>query len=305
MEIKSIKVVVYMITYNQVDFITDAIQSVIDQITDFPFLLIIGDDASSDNTTQVCINFKNRYPDKISLHINKNNLGPVINAQNIFQICFSSNADYIAMLEGDDYWTDPFKLQKQVDFLEANLDFSLSFHPVNVLFPDGKMEEDYLVKGIIGKSESTIYDMAVLGNYIHTPSVVFRNVLNEYPELMKKSPIGDFFLWMLLAQHGKIKKLPEVMAVYRLGVGVHSTQSEKFRQSAFLKALSLLSETMEEKTIVEIIKNRIAAIKSTSLPYSVRGLDNFGDLVVAENLKDYVSIRQLLKTIFLKIKRRF
>lgn len=295
---------VCMITYNQEAFIREAIEGVFMQEVDFDVEFLIADDVSPDGTSDIVQEYVNNQGKGhwIKYIRHTRNKGMMSNFLLALENC---KGKYIALCEGDDYWTDPLKLQKQVDFLEKNPDFVICYHKVNVLFPDGKFEEDYWVKGIIGKSESTIYDMAVLGNYIHTPSVVFRNVLKEFPKSFSESPIGDFFLWMLLAQHGKIKKLPDVMAVYRFGVGVHSTQSEKFRQASFLKTLILLSETIEDRTIMEILKNRILAIKSASLPYPVRVLDDLGSLAKAENLRNYVSFGELIKTILLKIQRRF
>lgn len=124
----SITVVVYMITYNHGPFIFEAIDSVLQQKTNFNFKIVIGDDCSTDNTSEICLKFKASYPDIIDLVINDHNMGATLNAKNIFLKCIQSGARYIAMLEGDDYWTDPFKLQKQVDFLDSHPDVSVCFH---------------------------------------------------------------------------------------------------------------------------------------------------------------------------------
>ena len=100
------------------------------------------------------------------------------------------------MCEGDDYWTDPYKLQKQVDFLEANPDYVLNFHKVKILKPDGLLVDDFITK--VPDNYETQETLARLGNYIHTPSVVFRNLIIELPKEFSLSPIGDYFLYMLL-----------------------------------------------------------------------------------------------------------
>lgn len=304
MSTNNLLVSVCMITYNQAGYVQQALKNILDQVCDFEFEVIVSNDSSSDESDKLILELIKEHSNghRVRYFYQPTNLGMNSNFQFVYNKCLGK---YIAICEGDDYWTDSYKLQKQVDFLEANPEFVICYHPVNVLFPNGIVEEDYLIKDLIMKSESTAYDLAVLGNYLHTPSVVFRNVLKKFPELIKESPIGDFFLWMLLVQYGKIKKLPEVMAVYRVGVGIHSSQSEKSRQTAFLKTLLLLTEVIEDKTIVEILKNRMAAIKSASLPYPVRVLDDYRDLVKAEYLKDYISLSQLFKAVWLKIIRRF
>lgn len=292
------------ITFNHANFIRDCIEGFLIQKTNFLFEILIFDDASSDINQNIITDFSEKH-NNIRIFLQAEN-GWSQNKYGLLESLFpAAKGKYIALCEGDDYWTDLYKLQRQVDFLEANPDFVICYHPVNVLFPDGQIEEDYQVKGIIDKSESNIYDLAVLGNYIHTPSVVFRNVMNTYPDSFKETPIGDYFLWMLLAQHGKIKKLPDVMAVYRHGVGVHSTQNDSIRSNSFIKTLAVLSDTITDKTIVDILRNRILAIKSASLPYPISALENYGDLTSAEVLKNYVDFGQLVKAIWLKIRRKF
>ena len=111
-------VAVYMITYNHENYIAQAIDSVLTQKTTFPIKIFIGEDCSTDRTAAICLKYKEKNPGKIEVTFNKQNIGPKNNAKQIFQACFVSGAKYIAMLEGDDYWTDPNKLQLQADFLE-------------------------------------------------------------------------------------------------------------------------------------------------------------------------------------------
>jgi Txe/YoeB family toxin of Txe-Axe toxin-antitoxin module len=132
------------------------------------------------------------------------------------------------MLEGDDYWTDPYKLQKQVDFLEANPDFAICFHSVNVNFQNS--DSDSYISNEDQKGISTIQDLCTR-NFIHTPSCVFRNgLIKQLPKWHTECPIGDWPLHMLNAQHGKIKFLNEAMAVYRVhGGGVWESKNAIYR----------------------------------------------------------------------------
>lgn len=293
-----------MITYNQAEYVQQALKSVLDQICDYEFEVIISNDASIDNSDKLIRELIKTYPNgnRVNYFYQSTNLGMNSNFQFAYQIC---RGNYIAMCEGDDYWSDQFKLQKQVDFLEANPDFALCYHPVEVRFPDGNMEVDFGVIGISDKSESSIYDLAVLGNYIHTPSVIFRNVLKQLPTNFMKTPIGDLFLWILVAQYGKIKRLPDNMAVYRYGVGIHSSDSQVKNEMKFLQTLSLLSESVNDNTVKEILKNRVLAIKSYKLPGPVRSLDDFSDFAKPEVISDYVPIGNLFKSIILKVIRKF
>src|SRR5450759_654919 len=143
-----------MVTYNHENYISKAIGSVLMQKTSFQFKLFIGEDCSTDKTANICLKYQVENPEIIEVIFQKQNIGATNNALKIFEKCFSSGAKYIAMLEGDDYWTDPNKLQTQVDFLEANPDFSLCFHSVKIL-KEGHLVDDFITK--VPSEVSTIY----------------------------------------------------------------------------------------------------------------------------------------------------
>ena len=209
------KVAVFMVTYNHAQYISQAIESVMTQQTEFPFKLFIGEDCSSDETRTICLSYQDRYPDKIHLILNEKNLGVARNVLNVYKDCFEYG-DYIAMCEGDDYWTDPHKLQRQVDFLVANPDFSVCFHPVKVVYEDGDKEPQITNEN---QAESTTFEDLALDNFIYTVSCVFRNNSLKFPEWFNKIPAGDYVLHLLNAQYGKIGFINEVMAVYRVHKG--------------------------------------------------------------------------------------
>ena len=208
-----VKVSVCMLAYNHQEFIAQAVEGAIAQSGDFDLELVIGDDASSDDTSAILRTLQEKYPEQIKLRINPKNMGMMGNLEATLNEC---SGTYIAMLEGDDYWTDPKKLAKQAEFLEANRDFAICFHPVQVLEPDG-FKADRFTNEVA--SVTSINDLAK-GNYIHTCSVVYRaGVFAEYPASFKSSTVGDYFMHMLFARHGLIKKLPDTMAVYRVHSG--------------------------------------------------------------------------------------
>ena len=167
---------VCLITYNHEKYIRNAIEGVLMQKVDFEWELIIADDCSTDGTQAILNEYKNKYPDFIKLILQEKNVGP---AKNHIELITTPKSKYIALCDGDDYWTDPLKLQKQVDFLETNKDYVLCFHEVKILKPDGSVVNDFITK--VPENYETIETLARLGNYIHTPTVVYRNILSKFP----------------------------------------------------------------------------------------------------------------------------
>ena len=242
-----------VITYNQEKYIAQAIDGVLMQQTDFPIELIIGEDCSPDNTRKICLDYKNKYPDKIKLLLPDKNKGSMRNFIDTMQ---AANGKYIALCEGDDYWTDPLKLQKQVAFLDKNADFSICFHNVQLL-RENTLVDDYV------SDVTDIYKLAK-GNYMHTPSVVFRKNEKVIDILMSMShsPVGDYLLHMLNAQYGKIKKLPGNMAVYRLNTGFWSNMDTVIKIKKTFVYVDLLIEYFKDPIIEKtLITSRIKLFK--------------------------------------------
>jgi glycosyltransferase involved in cell wall biosynthesis len=216
---------VCMITYNHQDYISKAIEGVLIQKTNFPFELIISNDTSTDKTEDIINEFIATHPNGalIKKFTQVVNLGMMSNFFFAFKKC---TGKYIAMCEGDDFWTDPYKLQKQIDFLEANIEYTICYHRVKVLNKKNFIIHDITEERYnkIKNSPITLDDLLDVGNFIHTPSVVFKNVIKEIPYQFEFSSVGDYFLYVMLAKEGFIKRLDDVMAVYRSGVGIHSTQ---------------------------------------------------------------------------------
>lgn len=130
---RGLMVVIEIATYNHEKYIAKAIESILAQQVDFSYKIIICEDCSTDATAQICQSYKDRFPDKIDLYLNKENKGVKINAGRMHQLSLASDAKYIAMLDGDDYWTDVNKLQRQVDFLENNPDYTVCWTNYKIL----------------------------------------------------------------------------------------------------------------------------------------------------------------------------
>lgn len=250
-----IKVSACIITYNQQEFIKDCLEGAISQTLDYDYEIVIGDDCSTDDTFKICQEYANKYPDKIRLLSRDKNLGMAKNWKETIKEC---SGKYIALCEGDDYWTDQNKLQKQVDFLESNPDYVLSFHKVSILKTNGDFVDDFLT--IVPVDYQNIITLAERGNYIHTPSAVFRNEITEFPTEFEQSPIVDYFLYMMLAEHGKINYSEKKMCVYRFGVGIYTGASMLKKIQNNLKLFTLLASFSNRQDI----KNIFLARKSRS-----------------------------------------
>jgi len=244
---------VCVITYSHEKFIAEAINGVLMQECDFEVELILANDCSSDNTDEVIQNIlKNHHRASWVKYIkHKKNLGMMANFIFAMQEC---QGKYVALCEGDDYWTDSLKLQKQVDFLEANPNYAICFHKVNILH-DGIIKEDTITAKV--PETTTIKDLAK-GNYIHTCSVVFRNNLfPEFPKYFNQSPVGDYFLHMLNARYGTIKYIDEIMGVYRLhGTSVWSSKTQNERELIWVPFLENIKPNFD-KEVQDILNAQI------------------------------------------------
>ncbi len=213
-------VAVYVVTYNHERYIAQTIESIVNQKTDFKFKLFIGEDCSKDNTRAICKEYEKKYPDIIeAIYTTENNLK--VNCDNISRACVNSGAKYIAICEGDDYWIDPYKLQKQADFLESHSDYSMCFSAVKVDVETGEQQpyDHYFPK--IENETLTIKDIILTGmNIAPTATLFYRNNLPEEIHVLSSAVLSaDIFLQLFIADTGKLKYFPEQMAVYRVHAG--------------------------------------------------------------------------------------
>ena len=198
------------ITYNHVNFIRDAIESFLMQKTDFPLEVLIHDDNSTDGAEDIIREYEKKYPDIIKpIYETENQWNKGIRGSLAFNFP-RARGKYVALCEGDDYWTDPLKLQKQVDFLEKNPEYSMCFHPVRVFFED-KEEDDVILPAEKDPSKFTKEEL-IKKNFIFTNSVMYRKL--NYDNMPKVIP-GDWYMHLYHAKFGKIGFIDRVMSAYR------------------------------------------------------------------------------------------
>lgn len=207
------KLTIVTTTYNQEKYIGKAIEGMLMQKTEFPFEIVISNDCSTDKTLDVIKKYQDANPGKIRIIDNPKNLGAMDNFINTLNQI--KDTEYVALCDGDDFWTDENKLQKQVDFLDKNKEFSICFHKTKLFYEDGSKEDEILPDKC--KEVSTINDL-VEGNYIVANSVVYRWRFNneDLKSIFPNNIVpGDYYVHLLHAEKGKIKMIDEVMSSYR------------------------------------------------------------------------------------------
>ena len=209
---------IIIITYNQEKFISQAIDSVLEQKDIGDIEIIIGDDASKDGTKAILDGYKSKYPNVFNIFSRPINLGPTKNFYELFKHC---NGDYIAVLEGDDYWTDPYKLFKQTNFLEKDNSFIACVHRYKTIDEnDNVIQDEYSGHGT---PKLGLYTLDDFKNYIyfgHLGTLLFRNFIKngdvDYSIIKYGHEfIADITLNLLLCFFGKIEVLDLNMASMR------------------------------------------------------------------------------------------
>lgn len=251
------------VTYNQKNFIGQAIESFLAQKTTFPFEIIIGEDCSTDGTREIVYNYRDKYPDIIRIVTSEKNVGPLINGYRVKKQC---RGKYIAICDGDDYWIDPLKLQKQVDFLEANPDYIMIYTDIENIDEDGVMIPTtpfYEMQKSKYRSGDIFFNL-LQGNFINNLTVCYRSAtINEFlakKDLLtkKKWYVYDYWYWLQIAKNHKIKFLNEKTAAYRIhksGISRNNSFVQKRTPFVLFDAFSLINrkeiDTPEKRSIVK------------------------------------------------------
>jgi glycosyltransferase involved in cell wall biosynthesis len=208
---------VCVVTYNHVNYIRQCLDGILNQKTDFDFEIILGDDASTDGTREICIEYARRYPDivRLFLHHRENNIkivGQPSGRFNFLYNLYSAQGKYIALCDGDDYWIDPFKLQKQLEFLNENDNFIAVFTDINVLNDSLITQQALKDKHKNDHNFNSFFKNA----WIPTLTLVFEaKFIHDLPENPEDIISGDILLFAHLLSFGDFKFFDQVTGVYR------------------------------------------------------------------------------------------
>lgn len=244
--------------YNHEKYIKNALDGFAMQKTSFPFEVIVHDDASTDKTAEIVREYESKYPDifrPIYQNVNQYSLGK----GRVSKICYEAvTGKYIAMCEGDDYWIDPLKLQKQVDFLEGNPEYSFSMG--SVLLYDEQKKKTLKVAKYINNSDKEEYQ---LEDYLRKPfsqtsSFLFRQETNIMPKWFFEVHAGDQSLVVINAKNGKIKYHKDLFSVYRRNVNSISHISSAVRTfTLFDKTLQVWDDYTEHRYTDILLARRL------------------------------------------------
>ncbi len=308
------KVSVAIICFNQVDFISKALESVINQEYNYKFEIVISDDASNDGTADILKKYAQNYPDIIRLILRQNNVGP---SQNLYELFLNCKGEFIAVLEGDDYWTDKFKLKKQIDFLEAHSSYIACTHRYKIVDErSNEIQKEYAGEG---NPLSGNYKINEFENYIYfglLGSLVFRNKFQEgfkHHEIIKTAHpfICDITINLFLVLNGEIFIMDNNMAAHRIIVKKNGTnfkslisKKNQFKDRWFF--LKRLEEFASEKYHFNLnLAPRYENLFLWSLIYMVRYPSNHNWQALVFNSQLIQDKRKLIKLLFKSIIKVF
>jgi glycosyltransferase involved in cell wall biosynthesis len=276
------------VTYNHENFISQCLDGFVMQQTTFPFEILIHEDASTDNTANIIKEYETQYPHLFRCVYQTINQFAIQNT--LINILFPmAKGKYIAMCEGDDYWTDPLKLQKQVDFLELNPEYSVCHHACKIF-----NEENQQFSAPDFTDIPLQYDIEFLSkrNTIGTLTVMYRNQLS-LPLWFSKLNYGDYPQHLFHALFGKIKYFTDEMAVYRRHKLSVTGSFNSIEGSLFLiKSLEILFESLTDDKIV----NKNLGLQILNLYMSI--FYHYHFLKDNLNANDYFNKIRSLKNLF-------
>ncbi len=217
--IETMKVSVAMITYNHEKYIAQAIESILSQDVRFDYEIVIGEDLSTDRTRAVVMDFQRRYPDRIRLLLRDHNVGSVRNFADTIEAC---QGEYLALLEGDDYWICNNKLQMQVDFLDAHPEYAICCGRARTLYESDMLDCGRNVGDVLPALPAGRYTIDDMLTSIFAPTatvVLRRRSIPPFPQWFLEMKMGDWPLFALTARSGFIQLMDEVLSIYRIHAG--------------------------------------------------------------------------------------
>ncbi len=266
------KVSVLCTAFNHESYIRDALQGFVSQKTNFPFEVLVNDDCSTDGTADVIREYAARYPDIIRPFYQEENLYSRLGMPGLFSTVFYPNArgKYFTLCEGDDYWSDPEKLQRQADFLDAHGDYTACVHNTLLHFCDGSRPDAPLRPE--GEGDRDVDFFTVIhgpSHSFHTSSIMARReFITDPPDFhyaAAEHGFTDYAIGLWLALNGKIRFIDRVMSVYRIGSNSQAWSAKLGAHYAKLKEFIVGELAMMEKLLPHLDGAQSAATREVML----------------------------------------
>lgn len=262
MDNTDIMISVILITYNHEEYIRQALESIINQKTQYRYEVIVGDDCSKDNTQSIISEYQNRYPDKIFPVLRTKNVG---GKRNMYDIMFRCKGKYIAFLEGDDYWTDDLKLEKQISFLENNPEYIACAHRFHVVnrYGESYYDRDLLVQ-FVSDSSYTLKDFENGKMVSHLNSIVYQNIYRQKGKEFFKfwlefdNMTGDAVINLILVLMGNVYCMQEDMSAYRKVTDERSSSFSAMQEKENKRDILFKSQMDLEKLIYEVFGQKVS-----------------------------------------------
>lgn len=228
---------IYCVTYNHKDYIKTCLDGFVKQKTNFKFKVVIYDDCSTDGTREIVKEYADKYPNIIKPILPEHNIAQKYGFYPINKMVYEYlDTEYVAICDGDDYWCDENKLQKQVDFMDANPDYTLCYHPAKMIY-ENKNRKPSIIGRSKRKNPQPYYEL-LKGNNIPSGSVLYRFKYIKEDFISRPDDIypGDWYNHIVVGNQGKIGYLPDVMYVYRWhSQGISHTASDYPEKEIHLK----------------------------------------------------------------------
>lgn len=282
---------VVCITYNQRDYIKDALRGFLLQKTDFPFEVIVHDDASTDGTREIIRAFRDEYPGIVRLILQSENQYSQ-GKKNTLVAAAKAKGEYVALCEGDDFWIGRDKLQRQVDFLRANPKHNLCFHRQKK-YPDSASLKESFYELFVYPARPSVVSVGSLiigdGGFVPTASIVVRRVaLEGLPDWFYECPVGDFFIQVICSAPAGALFLPDRLSCYRRASNgswsasvLSSAERRFFHVKRMVVALRRLDGyfSFKFRRGISILGDVSVLHELLRMPGGDRHKDNLGDLV--------------------------
>jgi glycosyltransferase involved in cell wall biosynthesis len=294
---------VHLLTYNHADYIREAIESVLMQEVDFPMEIVLGDDDSSDGTREICIEYAKKHPEliRLQLHHRKNNIELHGRPTHVFQYWYNMltiHGKYIAILSGDDYWTNPNKLQKQISFLEEHHEYSFTHHNAVVVDNQNRVKQEKYFSSPYSQSMSG--DDLVQAPLVVASSAVFDNVFDCIPASFTSTFHEDRLVTSTLGTCGKGRYYDEVQSAYRKDIsGLYNGTDKKSQLEDKLIYLRTIAEARCKNDVCRHrIQRQIADVESELYRTLIGNSEYYNALKVAARIfHRYVALGDLVNAV--------